>query len=421
MDYERCFLSQLDAIDRIVRFVGRQYRLTPEEQEEFQSIVRLKLIDRDYEVLRRFEGRSSLGTYLTTVIQRIFLDHRIQRWGKWRPSAVARRQGDLAIRLERLLARDGLSFEEACEQLAVEQGGAVDHNTLDELRGQLSPRVPRRFVGEEALAELPVPGEWVDEPLHARERHALAKRLEGALSKLLARRPARDRLILQLRFKHGLSVADVGRALRLDPKPLYRRIEQLMHHLRRGLEAEGFSAGQVADVIGRVEVAVGGETATRRAALRLPGASLDEAQAAELYAMSREAWDTRTVEGIRRSIALAKAAAHCDGNHVLARSALALSYGTLASYTPSDPAVLMEKARAAAHDALLHSCTAPGDPSVHEAAPVGRPEADGEVSSAIFDTDVRGVSDAHTALGFVHLCFDRDWGGQRTSIHSHCN
>ena len=40
-------------------------------------------------------------------------DWRNARWGKWRPSAEARRQGALATHLERLMRRDGLTFEEA--------------------------------------------------------------------------------------------------------------------------------------------------------------------------------------------------------------------------------------------------------------------------------------------------------------------
>ena len=44
------------------------------------------------------------------VIQRLFLDARIAKWGKWRPSVSARRLGGVAVLLERLLTRDGLSL-----------------------------------------------------------------------------------------------------------------------------------------------------------------------------------------------------------------------------------------------------------------------------------------------------------------------
>ncbi|MGH7489945.1 MAG: hypothetical protein ACREMY_30715, partial [bacterium] len=82
---ETAFLSLLPTIDRIVSFVCRRNNLGPAEADDFRSLVRLKLIENDYDVLRRYQGRSTLRTYLTVVVQRRFLDYRISEWGKWRP------------------------------------------------------------------------------------------------------------------------------------------------------------------------------------------------------------------------------------------------------------------------------------------------------------------------------------------------
>ena len=56
----------------IVSFIGRRRRLAAHELEEFAAHVNLKLIEDDYAVFRKFEGRSSLRTYLTVVVQRCF-------------------------------------------------------------------------------------------------------------------------------------------------------------------------------------------------------------------------------------------------------------------------------------------------------------------------------------------------------------
>ena len=90
---EAGFLSNLAIIDRIVRFICRRHKISESEAEDFSSEVRLRLVENDYEVFRRFQHRSSLRTYLTIVIQRIYLDYRNHLWGKWRPSAEARRLG----------------------------------------------------------------------------------------------------------------------------------------------------------------------------------------------------------------------------------------------------------------------------------------------------------------------------------------
>src|SRR5207302_6805108 len=106
---EGLFLSSLPVIDEVVAHVCRRHRLSATEADDFAGEVRLRLIERDYEPLRRFEGRSSLRTYLTVVVHRYFLDYRNKLWGKWRPSMEAKRFGAAAILFERLQVRDGWS------------------------------------------------------------------------------------------------------------------------------------------------------------------------------------------------------------------------------------------------------------------------------------------------------------------------
>src|SRR6185436_17582702 len=94
---ETLFLSRLDVIERVTAFVCSRQHLSPSDVDDFSSHVRLKLIEDNYGIIRKFEGRSSFRTYLTVVIQRMFLDYRISAWGKWRPSAEARRRGPVAL------------------------------------------------------------------------------------------------------------------------------------------------------------------------------------------------------------------------------------------------------------------------------------------------------------------------------------
>ena len=111
MSLEREFLDHLPVIDQVVQFIGRRHRLDPGAIEELQSAIHLKIIDNDYEVLRKFEGRSSIRTYLTAVVQRHFLDGRTAVWGRWRPCACARRVGPAGILLDQLLTRDAVSLD----------------------------------------------------------------------------------------------------------------------------------------------------------------------------------------------------------------------------------------------------------------------------------------------------------------------
>ena len=115
VDYEALLVAHLPLIDSVVRAVAHRYWLSADETDDLGGDIRLKLVENDHDVLRKFEGRSSLRTYLMTVVLRHVLDQRNARWGKWRPSVLARQLGPIAILLDQLLTRDGLSFDEAVE------------------------------------------------------------------------------------------------------------------------------------------------------------------------------------------------------------------------------------------------------------------------------------------------------------------
>ena len=137
------FQSQLPLIEGVIRSLVRRRQMAAAEAEEFASHVRLKLIEGDYHILRQFRERSSLGTYLSTVVGHLFQDYRNSQWGKWRPSAQARRAGELAVRLEKLLHRDGVPFQQAVEVLLVTERVAATRAEIDALRAQL----PARMLG----------------------------------------------------------------------------------------------------------------------------------------------------------------------------------------------------------------------------------------------------------------------------------
>ncbi|MFP3939624.1 MAG: RNA polymerase sigma factor [Thermoanaerobaculia bacterium] len=237
---EDLFLDHLPLVERVIAFTCRRYRLRGEEAEELGAQVKARLVEDDYAVFRKFQGQSNLATYLTTVVQRLFLDRLRARKGRPRPSAEARRLGAVAIRLERLLYWDGFSFDEACRILQENHGVDVSWQELEEVAGRLPARViERRHEGGEEPARLAGALERPDEAALARERDREAERVVEALEGALAVLDAEDRLILRMRFEDDFTVADVARALSLPQKPLYRRIDALKRHLRRELEARG--------------------------------------------------------------------------------------------------------------------------------------------------------------------------------------
>ena len=241
-NYEREFLVQLRLIEHIIALVLHRHRLSAASAEDFTSHVKLKLIEDDYAILRKFEGRSSLRTYLTTVVSHLFLDFLNSAWGKWRPSVEAVRGGSILMDLEKLLVRDNYSFEEACEILATNHGVSLPRAELEQLAARLTVRFRRRVESDAVLVNLPSTDRPADDALIERELQQHAHHVRMALKRVLAKLPAQDRELLSLTFHDGRTIADAARLLRLHQKPLYRRVDGLLRRLRTALEAEGINA-----------------------------------------------------------------------------------------------------------------------------------------------------------------------------------
>jgi RNA polymerase sigma factor (sigma-70 family) len=231
--------------------------LSAADAEEFSSTVRVKLIDRDFAVLRKFQGRSNIATYLTTVIERMCLDFRIARWGKWRPSAVARRLGAVAMMLEQLMTRDGLSFDEAVATLHTNHGVSATRAELHALLIALPLRSARRLGGEDELAESAERAGATDPGFDHAEDHELVGRVEGALIRAVQSLPSHDQLVLKLRYLDDLSVAGTARLLQMEVKPLYRRLEQVFSVLREHLQREQIDSSDIERIVGHPALTLG--------------------------------------------------------------------------------------------------------------------------------------------------------------------
>lgn len=248
---DQLFHEALPIVDGVVREVARRYRLSPEDHEDFRAAVRVRLLEDDCAILRKFERRASLSTYLRIVITRAFLDQRVREWGRWRPSAEALRLGAVAVDLERLLERQHLPLEEAIASLR-SRNATLDEAHLRALASQLPPRVTgRRLVEEAELQHVAADGAATDHLVVESEAAQASVLIATALRAATAGLAPRARLLLRLRFEQGSSIADVARLLREPQKPLYREFERLLRDLRSALEAGGVSPDHVLAVLGQ--------------------------------------------------------------------------------------------------------------------------------------------------------------------------
>jgi RNA polymerase sigma factor for flagellar operon FliA len=250
---ESLYLQHRETIERVIAFVCGRHCLPSADAEEFASEVRLKLIEDNYAVLRKYEGRSTVSTYLVVVVQRLLLDHRTRSWGKWRPSAEARRAGPVGVALDQLMSRDGLTFDDAYRVLTARFGG-LERARLEHVAAAIPRRARRRFEPEDSLRDMPSSASMPDAQVEQVETQCMADRLVRAIRTHTDHLDANDQLLLRLRFEDGRTVPEIAAILQLEAKALYRRIDRVLADLRRRLEQAGVKSREVQDVLEHPEI-----------------------------------------------------------------------------------------------------------------------------------------------------------------------
>jgi RNA polymerase sigma factor for flagellar operon FliA len=230
--------NQYDLIQKRLQLIGRRSGLPEHEVEELQSWALFKLVENDYRILGRWEGRSSFSTYLTVVLVNLMRDYRIRLWGKWRPSAAALRLGEEAVLLEQLLLRDDLPLEEAIHRLRAEKGVSTPASDLEALALQLPQRTGKCQVDVDELLQLPMDGQ-VEARLMDRERKRVSACLHQRLPAVLQELPDADRRLLQLHYRDNLNIATISRVLGVPQRELYSRRDRCLKKLRFSLEQAG--------------------------------------------------------------------------------------------------------------------------------------------------------------------------------------
>jgi RNA polymerase sigma factor (sigma-70 family) len=225
--------QELALLGHVVRNVALGWRLSPDDALDFGQTVHVRLLERDYDVFRLFSGRCSLKTYLTTVVRRMLIDWRRSLHGKWRPSAAARRLGDHAVLLDRLIHRDNHPPDEAV-RIVLALRGAPAEGELIRLADLLPPRMPRRMTSVESADEVA----WrnFDDPIEQLEARRLATHRRERLRTAVRQLALEDRRLLDLRYRQCRPMPEIARSLGTDAKALYRRCDRVLRSLRDSLE-----------------------------------------------------------------------------------------------------------------------------------------------------------------------------------------
>jgi RNA polymerase sigma factor (sigma-70 family) len=239
-------------IERVIGGVCRRAGVFGAEAEDFASIVKVALIEDDYAILRPFEGRSALSTFLVVVVQRLLSDERTKVAGRWHASREAERLGEAGIALERIVRREKRTIDEA---LPVLRGidPAITREQAVEMEARLPPRQSRpHAVALEPDQEWLASADRTDDRAFAADHARMSERIARIVRETLDAMPLEDRMIVRFHFGQSMTIATISGLLRLPQRPLYRRLESLLKRFRSALAAAGVEARDVGDVIGDV-------------------------------------------------------------------------------------------------------------------------------------------------------------------------
>jgi DNA-directed RNA polymerase specialized sigma24 family protein len=175
------------------------------------------------------------------------LDFQDRLWGKWRHSEMAKRLGEVAKHLEKLL-RDGYTFDEAVQILRTNHKVEMSWQELNEIAVKLPPRTPRHWEAEEVLESLPSTGDQPDSRIIEQEKKARRTRILEALHQSLKTLPPEDQVIIKMHKWSRFTVKQISLALKLDYMPLFKRIQKTLKHLKSEMERQGIRKEDIEDL-----------------------------------------------------------------------------------------------------------------------------------------------------------------------------
>jgi RNA polymerase sigma factor (sigma-70 family) len=249
MTLEELFHQSLEALPLILRGLGKEKRLSPEELEDLRSDIQLKLLENGYRVLRLWNKRSSFKVYLVTVVYNIWRDRVRAEKGTVRVSAAGKRLGPAAEKLEILMGR-GLKFDEAYRLIKPLFPG-LSRGEAEEIAAQINPRPGRRFESEDVVARLPDLEQTGDKRLEQEEKLVKKHEALALMRQRLSELPEQDRILLVRVHAEGVKFSHIARSLGgIDQRSLYRRNEGLITKLRTDLEEAGIRWEDLSEVLG---------------------------------------------------------------------------------------------------------------------------------------------------------------------------
>ena len=201
----------------------------------------------DYKRLRSFQGKSSLKTYLFTVMNALASDFKRKKYGRKRIPKAVTKIGEWAEAVYRLVCWQKYSFPEAYD-IAIIQGlfsGALSDflSKTDSIRRAPCPENPEFMglnhqSGDPFLQVSDTTANPLDQLIEGLESERKFKAV-NIIREVTASLSEEDQLLVRLIYGSDQSVSAASKVVGLSPKAGKKRIKGILTRFRENLLAEG--------------------------------------------------------------------------------------------------------------------------------------------------------------------------------------
>ena len=225
---------------RTILRIVRRYETDPGRVEDCFQRVCGALSDHQFARLRSYrqDSPARFNTWLMTVTANLCIDWRRQKRGRFRPVRAVARLSDREQQVYRCLYVRRLSRIECLSTLTPQFPDLTEREISDinarlfalltpQQRWQLGARTAAHGPqADELTLELDDAALQIEEPGPGPEELAQSAQEQGRLAAAMSELPARERLLLRLRYEQDLTLAEVARLTGLrDPFQANRQIQ----------------------------------------------------------------------------------------------------------------------------------------------------------------------------------------------------
>lgn len=229
---------------------------------ELSNVVLDTLRKEDFKILKNFNGRSKITTYLTVIISRKFVDIIRVKMGRSREKERAKEYGDLGLRVYKSIFVEKNSINEFYNIVIHENEKKITLDKIEEIVDKIKGKKRYDKNDLENFPESPV-----KKGIHANEGEVLVKdknktpeyqmiseekekTINKNLELILSKLTAEEKFIIKLRFFNEEDdkkkrVEIISNLLNINKKAVYKRVDRILKKCKKILDKNGINTNDL--------------------------------------------------------------------------------------------------------------------------------------------------------------------------------